>query len=109
VTDPFGPIDPRAFARCRDRPWPLATKPGGAGRLFILLVGLPVYVGIVLNLHETHRDRVPFVLELWLMSRWACCGFCRFKFVFLGVGQAARDAKQHDSKSKKAGEACKWL
>ncbi len=64
--------------------------------LFILLVGLPVYVGIVLNL-MTSIGRLPFVLELLAYVALGVVWVLPFKFVFLGVGQADPDAKADDS------------
>jgi hypothetical protein len=64
--------------------------------LFILLVGLPVYVGIVLNL-MTSIGRLPFVLELLAYVALGVVWVLPFKFVFLGVGQADPDAKTDDS------------
>lgn len=63
--------------------------------LFILLVGLPVYVVIVLNL-MTSIGRLPFVLELLAYIALGVIWVLPFKFVFLGVGQADPDAKPAD-------------
>ncbi len=63
--------------------------------LFILLVGLPVYVVIVLNL-MTSIGRLPFVLELLAYIALGVIWVLPFKFVFLGVGQADPDAKPSD-------------
>jgi hypothetical protein len=64
--------------------------------LFILLVGLPVYVVIVANL-MTFIGRLPLALELLAYIVLGVVWVLPFKFVFLGVGQADPNAKADDS------------
>ena len=59
--------------------------------LFILLVGMPVYVVVVLNLMVS-IERLPFLLELLAYVALGVIWILPFKFVFLGVGQADPDA-----------------
>ncbi|MDZ7904992.1 MAG: DUF2842 domain-containing protein [Cypionkella sp.] len=61
--------------------------------LFLLLVGMPVYVVIVLNL-MTSIQRLPFVLEALAYVVLGIIWIVPFKRVFLGVGQPDPDAQQ---------------
>ena len=59
--------------------------------LFLLVIGMPVYIGFVwwaLSLME----RLPFLLELPLYIFLGVAWILPFKFVFLGVGKADPDA-----------------
>jgi hypothetical protein len=64
--------------------------------LFIVFVGLPVYVVIVANL-MTFIGRLPLALELLAYIVLGVVWVLPFKFVFLGVGQADPNAKAEDS------------
>ncbi len=59
--------------------------------LFILLIGLPAYIGIVWWVLSL-VDRLPFLIELVVYVFLGVAWILPFKAVFLGVGQADPDA-----------------
>jgi hypothetical protein len=65
--------------------------------LVILLVGLPVYITLAVNIVELF-DRPPFWLELVIFVGLGFLWMMPFKFVFRGIGQADPDAPQDDDK-----------
>ncbi len=67
--------------------------------LIILLIGLPVYVIVAVNLVDLF-DRPPFLLELAIYIGLGFLWALPFKSVFLGVGQADPDAPQEDDDKK---------
>ena len=68
--------------------------------LLILLVGLPVYIVVVLNVLALF-DRPPFLLELAVYVVLAFVWALPFRFVFRGVGQA--DPEQDGPEQQKGG------
>lgn len=64
--------------------------------LVILLIGLPLYVVVAVNVVEMF-DRPPFWLELLIFVLLGFVWIMPFKFVFRGIGQADPDApRDHD-------------
>ncbi len=64
--------------------------------LFILLVGMPAYIGFawwILSLFET---RPNVLVELLVYLALGVVWILPFKFVFLGVGKADPDAKPEE-------------
>lgn len=61
--------------------------------LFALLVGMPIYIVIVLNL-MTSIDRLPFWAEVVAYVFLGIAWIFPLKRVFLGVGQPDPDAPQ---------------
>ncbi len=61
--------------------------------LFALLVGMPIYIVIVLNL-MTSIDRLPFWAEVVAYVFLGIAWILPLKRVFLGVGQPDPDAAQ---------------
>ena len=59
--------------------------------LLLLLVGMPVYIVVVLNLMSS-IERLPFWLEAASYIVLGTVWILPFKRVFLGVGQADPDA-----------------
>lgn len=59
--------------------------------LFILVVGMPVYIGFVWWVMSL-MDRLPFFIELPVYIILGVAWILPFKFVFLGVGKADPDA-----------------
>ncbi len=59
--------------------------------LFILLIGLPAYIGFVWWVLSL-VDRLPFLIELVVYVFLGVAWILPFKAVFLGVGQADPDA-----------------
>jgi hypothetical protein len=65
--------------------------------LVILLVGLPLYITIAVNVVEMF-DRPPIWLELLIFVALGFLWMMPFKFVFRGIGQADPDAPQDSDK-----------
>jgi len=63
--------------------------------LVILLVGLPLYIVVAVNVVELF-DRPPFWLELLIFVLLGFFWMMPFKFVFRGIGQADPDAPKDD-------------
>ena len=63
--------------------------------LVILLVGLPIYITLAVNIVEMF-DRPPFWLELLVYVGLGFLWMMPFKFVFRGIGQADPDAPRDD-------------
>jgi hypothetical protein len=61
--------------------------------LVILLIGLPVYILVALNVVAMF-DRPPFWLELVIYLALGFVWMMPFRFVFRGIGQADPDATQ---------------
>jgi hypothetical protein len=69
--------------------------------LLLLLVGMPVYIIVVLNL-MTAIERLPFWLEAAAYIFLGVAWILPFKRVFLGVGQPDPDAPaQQNARSEK--------
>ncbi|PTX56432.1 uncharacterized protein DUF2842 [Litoreibacter ponti] len=60
--------------------------------LVILVVGLPLYVVVALNVVALF-DRPSFLVELAVYIGLGFCWILPFKFIFKGVGQADPDAR----------------
>ena len=58
--------------------------------LVILLVGLPVYIVVALNVVALF-DRPPLLVELLVYAVLGFLWMLPFKFVFIGVGQEEPD------------------
>ncbi len=73
--------------------------------LFILLIGLPLYIALALFVVSLF-DRPPvlpwyrLMLELAVYVILGIAWILPFKFIFLGVGQADPDAPPNDSDKK---------
>ena len=67
--------------------------------LIILLIGLPLYVIVAVNLVDLF-DRPPFLLELAIYIGLGFLWALPFKSVFLGVGQADPDSPREDDDKK---------
>ena len=67
--------------------------------LVILLVGLPLYIIVAVNLVDLF-DRPPFWLELLVFVALGFVWIMPFKFVFRGIGQADPDAPQDDGQPR---------
>ncbi|MEE4348255.1 MAG: DUF2842 domain-containing protein [Paracoccaceae bacterium] len=65
--------------------------------LVILLVGLPLYITIAVNVVEMF-DRPPIWLELLIFVALGFLWMMPFKFVFRGIGQADPEAPQDSDK-----------
>ena len=63
--------------------------------LVILLIGLPLYIIVAVNVVDLF-DRPPFWLELLVFVALGFVWIMPFKFVFRGIGQADPDAPQDD-------------
>lgn len=63
--------------------------------LVILLIGLPLYITVAVNVVEM-IDRPPFWLELLIFVGLGFVWMLPFKFVFRGIGQADPDAPKDD-------------
>ncbi|MBL1434799.1 MAG: DUF2842 domain-containing protein [Rhodobacteraceae bacterium] len=61
--------------------------------LFILLVGMPVYIGFVWWVMSL-MERLPFFVELPVYIFLGVAWMLPFKFVFLGVGKADPNAEE---------------
>jgi len=59
--------------------------------LFILLVGMPAYIGFVWWVMSL-VGRLPFLVEMVVYIFLGVAWILPFKFVFIGVGQADPDA-----------------
>lgn len=64
--------------------------------LVILLIGLPLYITVAVNVVELF-DRPPFWLELLIFVALGFVWMMPFKFVFRGIGQADPDAPRDDA------------
>jgi hypothetical protein len=65
--------------------------------LVILLVGLPLYITIAVNVVEMF-ERPPIWLELLIFVALGFLWMMPFKFVFRGIGQADPEAPQDSDK-----------
>ncbi|MDD9706890.1 MAG: DUF2842 domain-containing protein [Paracoccaceae bacterium] len=65
--------------------------------LVILLIGLPVYITVAVNVVEMF-DRPPLWLELLIFVGLGFLWMMPFKFVFRGIGQADPDAPRDSDK-----------
>ena len=63
--------------------------------LVILLIGLPVYIVLAVNIIDLF-DRPPFWVELAVYVGLGFLWMLPFRFVFLGVGQADPAARDDD-------------
>ena len=63
--------------------------------LLILILGLPVYIGLVWGIMGA-LDRPPIWLELLIYVGLGFLWALPFKFIFKGVGQADPDAPRDD-------------
>ena len=63
--------------------------------LVILLIGLPLYVVVAVNVIDMF-DRPPFWVELVVYVVLGFLWAAPFKFVFKGVGKADPDAKTNE-------------
>ena len=63
--------------------------------LVILLIGLPLYVVVTVNVIDMF-DRPPFWVELVVYVVLGFLWAAPFKFVFKGVGKADPDAKTNE-------------
>ncbi|SFE45692.1 Protein of unknown function [Sulfitobacter brevis] len=63
--------------------------------LFILLVGLPVYIVAVVTVIELF-ERPSFLLQLGIFVVLGIVWAVPFKFIFRGIGQADPDAPRDD-------------
>lgn len=61
--------------------------------LLILLIGLPVYIVVAVNLVEL-LGRPPILVELAIYLGLGLLWALPFKFIFKGVGQADPDAEE---------------
>ena len=61
--------------------------------LFILLVGMPAYIGFVWWVMSL-MERLPFWVELPVYFFLGVAWILPFKFVFIGVGKADPDAEE---------------
>ncbi len=59
--------------------------------LVILLIGLPLYIVLAVNLVDLF-ERPPLWLELLIFVALGVVWILPFKFIFLGIGQADPDA-----------------
>lgn len=64
--------------------------------LIILLVGMPLYVVLALNLIDLF-DRPSLLVELAVYIGLGMLWILPFRFIFLGVGQADPDAEDDGS------------
>lgn len=69
---------------------PMSYKARKRWSLVLLLVGMPIYVVVVLNL-MTSIERLPFALEALAYIVLGIAWIFPFKRVFLGVGQPDPD------------------
>lgn len=65
--------------------------------LVILLIGMPIYIGVAINV-VSWFDRPPILLELLIYVVLGVVWVLPFKFVFRGVGQGDPDAPAEDGK-----------
>ncbi len=65
--------------------------------LVILLIGLPVYIVLAVNIIDLF-DRPPFWVELAVYVGLGFLWMLPFRFVFLGIGRADPDADGDEAK-----------
>ena len=63
--------------------------------LFILVIGLPAYIGFVWWAMSL-TGQLPFLIEMVVYIFLGVAWILPFKFVFLGVGKADPDAPQDE-------------
>jgi len=66
--------------------------------LVILLIGLPLYIVLAVNLVDLF-ERPPIWLEFLIFVALGVVWILPFKFIFLGIGQADPDADDDDTQS----------
>ena len=64
--------------------------------LVILLIGLPLYIVLAVNLDDLF-ERPPLWLELLIFVALGVVWILPFKFIFLGIGQADPDADDDET------------
>ncbi|MCZ0811996.1 MAG: DUF2842 domain-containing protein [Pseudomonadota bacterium] len=64
--------------------------------LVILLIGLPLYIVLAVNLVDLF-ERPPVWLEFLIYVALGVVWILPFRFIFLGVGQADPDADDDDT------------
>lgn len=69
----------------------LSYKARRGWSLVILLIGLPVYIIVAVNVVDL-LDRPPFVVELLIYVVLGFLWMLPFRFVFSGIGKADGDA-----------------
>ncbi len=69
----------------------LSYKARRGWSLVILLIGLPVYIIVAVNVVDL-LDRPPFVVELLIYVALGFLWMLPFRFVFSGIGKADGDA-----------------
>lgn len=69
----------------------LSYKARRGWSLVILLIGLPVYLIVAVNVVDL-LDRPPFVVELLIYVVLGFLWMLPFRFVFSGIGKADGDA-----------------
>lgn len=69
--------------------------------LIVLLVGLPIYIVVTVNVIDLF-DRPPFLLELTIYVALGLVWALPFRFIFRGVGKADPDANGHGNDTPSA-------
>lgn len=64
--------------------------------LVVLLIGLPLYIVVAVNIIDLF-DRPPFWVELAVYVGLGFLWMLPLRFVFLGIGQADPDAPRDDA------------
>jgi hypothetical protein len=64
--------------------------------LVVLLIGLPIYIVLAVNIIDLF-DRPPFWVELAVYVGLGFLWMLPLRFVFLGIGQADPDAPRDDA------------
>ncbi|MCF6304367.1 MAG: DUF2842 domain-containing protein [Rhodobacteraceae bacterium] len=64
--------------------------------LFILLIGMPAYIGFAWWILSLFENRPNVLVELLIYIVLGVVWILPFKFVFLGVGKADPDAKPEE-------------
>jgi branched-subunit amino acid transport protein len=72
---------------------PLSYKARRRWSLVILLIGLPVYIVVALNVVALF-DRPPFWVELLVYVTLGILWALPFRFIFKGIGQVDPDAQK---------------
>lgn len=72
---------------------PLSYKARKCWSLVILLIGLPVYIVVALNVVALF-DRPPFWVELMVYVTLGILWALPFRFIFKGIGQLDPDAQK---------------
>ncbi|WP_114966967.1 DUF2842 domain-containing protein [Alkalilacustris brevis] len=67
--------------------------------LIILLVGLPVYIVVAVNVIDLF-ERPPFLLELAIYVVLGLVWALPFRFIFRGVGKADPDTAENDQRNR---------